>query len=317
MRLRFKERSSSVLSSLFSQQGVMAGMMLRLLATLLFTVMSLLVRLASAEAPVGQIMFHRSLWALLPILAYMALRGQLPGGLRTRRPMGHFKRSLYGGISMGFSFLSLAYLPLALATALSFFAPLMSVPLAMLTLKERPGWIVAIGALCGFGGIILMLYPAFEGPSWNTTTIIGVAAGLAMAATTVFAKIQIKTLTMTEQPATIAFYFAVVCSFMGLASWPFGWSEVSDQGLMWLIGAGVIGGLAHIAMTEAVARAPVSTLAPFEYTAMLWAVLFDFVIFTIMPTPISLMGSLIVVAAAALVAFADPIRRALGNGHRS
>jgi drug/metabolite transporter (DMT)-like permease len=292
----------------------MAGILLRLVATFLFSMMNLCVRLASAEAPVGQIMFHRSLWALAPILAYMALRGQLPCGLKTRRPMGHFKRSLFGGISMGFSFLSLACLPLALATALGFFAPLIAVPIAMIALRERPGWIVVIGALSGFGGIILMLYPAFEGPSWDALAILGVAAGLANAATTVFARIQVKTLTMTELPATIAFYFAIICSLLGLATWPFGWSDVSSLGMTWLIGGGLIGGLAHIAMTEAVARAPVSTLAPFEYTAMLWAVLFDFVIFTVIPTPMSLMGSLTVVAAAALVAFADPIRRALGRG---
>jgi len=289
----------------------MAGVLLRLIATFLFTMMSLCVRLASAEAPVGQIMFHRSLWALPPILAYMALRGQLPHGLGTRRPIGHFKRSLFGAVSMALSFLSLACLPLALATALGFFAPLLSVPIAMMALRERPGWIVAIGALSGFAGIILMLYPAFEGPSWDTIAIIGVAAGLANAATTVFARIQIKTLTMTELPATIAFYFALLCGLLGLATWPFGWSEVSASGMTWLIGAGVIGGLAHIAMTEAVARAPISALAPFEYTAMLWAVLFDFLIFTVMPTPMSLAGSLVVVAAAAMVAFAEPIKRAL------
>jgi drug/metabolite transporter (DMT)-like permease len=289
----------------------MGGVLLRLAATGLFAVMSLFVRLASVEAPVGQIMFHRSFWALLPILGYLLLRGQFPHALKTRRPMGHFKRSLFGGISMGFSFVSLVYLPLALATALSFFAPLLAVPIAMMALRERPGWIVTFGALSGFGGILLMLSPAFEGPSWDSGTIIGVAAGFANAATSVASKIQIKTLTATEPAATIAFYFAVICSLIGLASWPFGWSDVSGRELIWLVGSGLTGGLAHIAMTEAVARAPVSTLAPFEYTAMLWALLFDLLVFAVLPAPMSLLGSVVVVGAAAIVAFADPIRIAL------
>jgi drug/metabolite transporter (DMT)-like permease len=269
--------------------------------------MSLLVRLASTEAPVGQMMFHRSAWALLPILGYLAWRGQFPLGLKTRCPMGHFKRSLFGALSMGFSFVSLVYLPLALATALSFLAPLLSVPVAAMILRERPGLMVTGAAILGFGGILLMLAPAFDGPSWDTGTIIGIAAGLATAGTSVISKLQVKTLTMTEPPGTIAFYFALVSMLIGLMTWPFGWASLSTGALIWLVAAGLTGGCAHIAMTEAVARAPVSTLAPFEYTAMLWALLFDFLIFSLIPDPLSLGGALLVVVAAAVVAFADQI----------
>lgn len=60
-------------------------------------------------------------------------------------------------------------------------------------------------------------------------------------------------------------------------------------------------------MTEAVARAPVSTFAPFEYTAMLWALVLDLVVFGLAPSPMGLAGALVVVAAAAMVAFADRI----------
>ena len=237
------------MTGLYAPQGLLVGVILRLSATALFAIMSLMVRLASVEAPVGQIMFHRSAWALIPILGYLILRGQFPSGLKTRRPMGHFKRSLFGATSMAFSFVSLVYLPLALATALSFFAPLLSVPIAMMALRERPGLIVMAAAALGFAGILLMLAPAFEGPSWNTGTIIGVIAGLGTAATTVVAKVQIKTLTATEPAATIAFYFAVVSMVIALATWPFGWANVSTGALGWLIGAGLTGGFAHIAMT--------------------------------------------------------------------
>ena len=252
--------------------------------------MSLLVRLASTEAPVGQMMFHRSAWALLPILGYLAWRGQFPLGLKTRRPMGHFKRSLFGALSMGSSFVSLVYLPLALATALSFLAPLLSVPVAAMILRERPGLMVTGAAILGFGGILLMLAPAFDGPSWDTGTIIGIAAGLATAGTSVISKVQVKTLTMTEPPGTIAFYFALVSMLIGLITWPFGWASLSTGALIWLVAAGLTGGCAHIAMTEAVARA-----------------LFDFLIFSLIPDPLSLGGALLVVVAAAVVAFADQI----------
>jgi drug/metabolite transporter (DMT)-like permease len=287
--------------------SISAGIGLRLAATLLFTLMSVSVRLASVQAPVGQIVFWRSAVALVPILFYLWWRGQLRDGLKTRRPLGHLKRSALGCAAMFFSFLSLAHLPVALATALAFLAPLLVVPFAMAWLGERPGPIVIGGTLAGFAGIALMLWPALTGAALALGTVTGVAAGLANAATTALAKVEIKRLTATETPAAIAFYFAVVCSIGGLLTLPFGWAAVTGTSLMALIAAGVFGGLAHIAMTEAIARAPASTLAPFEYTAMIWAILFDILIFAIWPDAFGLGGALLIVAAAAAVAFADRI----------
>ncbi|AOO79690.1 DMT family transporter [Bosea vaviloviae] len=284
-----------------------SGIGLRLAATVLFSLMMLCVRLASIEAPVGQVVFYRSFVALLPIMLYLAWRGALPSGLKTKRPFGHLKRSLLGCVAMVLSFISLAHLPLANATALGFLAPLLVLPLAVLVLGERPGWLVGAAALLGFAGVGLMLAPAFQGPALDRGTLIGIGAGLGMALTTAASKVQVKTLTETEPAGTIAFYFALVCALAGLASLPFGWVDARGLGLLALIGSGVFGGLAHIAMTEAVARAPVSVLAPFEYTAMLWALLFDLAIFSVTPQPLGLFGAAMIVAAAVVVAFADKI----------
>jgi drug/metabolite transporter (DMT)-like permease len=283
------------------------GIALRLLATLMFALMSLSVRFAAVEAPVGQIVFWRSAVALGPILAYIVWRGQWRGGLKTQHPLGHFRRSLYGCVAMVFSFLSLAYLPLSLATALSFLAPLMVIPVAVTFLGERPSRMVVAATTIGFLGVGLMLWPAMSGPALATETLIGIGAGLACAATTAFAKTEIKRLTATETPASIAFYFALVCAAFGLLTSLLGWADVGRTAMIALVASGIFGGLAHIAMTEAVARAPVSTLAPFEYTAMIWALVFDAAFFMLWPQPISLVGAFLVVGAAAVVAFADRI----------
>jgi drug/metabolite transporter (DMT)-like permease len=134
-----------------------AGIGLRLAATLLFTLMSVSVRLASVEALVGQIVFWRSAVALGPILLYLWWRGQLRHGLKTQRPLGHLKRSALGCAAMFFSFLSLAHLPVALATALAFLAPLLVVPFAIAWLGEKPGAIVIGATAAGFLGVGLML----------------------------------------------------------------------------------------------------------------------------------------------------------------
>lgn len=281
------------------------GAALRLASAGLFVVLSLFVRLASVDAPIGQIVFFRSAFALPPIILYLLWRGQFPAALKTRQPFGHFKRNLFGGVAMVLSFISLAYLPLALATALGFLAPLLAVPAAALFLRERPGAVVIGAALSGFAGVVLMLAPAFDGPTLDRHTVIGVAAGLAMAFATAAGRVQIKTLTATEAPGTIAFYFAALGALGGLASWPFGWIVPTGPSLAWLIGAGVSGGLAHIAMTEAMARAPVSTQAPFDYTAMLWALIFDALMFGLMPGPLSLLGAAVIAASAMVVPLTD------------
>jgi drug/metabolite transporter (DMT)-like permease len=284
------------------------GIFLRLAATFLFTAMSLAVRMASAEAPTGQIMFWRSWVALFPVVLYLAWRGQFPRALVTHNPIGHLRRSGMGGASMYFSFLSLAYLPIALATALWFLAPLLAIPAGILFLRERPTGIVIGAALAGFVGVALMLWPALAGPRFDVGAAIGIAAGIATAVTTVLAKVEIKKLTATEATGTIAFYFAVICTLIGLATLPFGWASPSPAVYGWLIAAGLLGGFAHIAMTEAIARAPVSTLAPFEYTAMPLALAFDVLFFAVLPTWLGLLGSVVIVAGAAVVAYED-VRR--------
>jgi drug/metabolite transporter (DMT)-like permease len=203
--------------------SIWIGIALRLSATLLFTGMSLAVRMASVEAPTGQIMFWRSFVALGPIVLYLAWAKQFPRALVTHNPVGHAKRSLIGAASMFFSFLSLAYPPIALATALWFLAPLLAIPAGILFLRERPGALVTMAALTGFLGVGLMLWPAFSGPRMDVGAAIGIAAGVLTALTTVMAKVEIKKLTATEATGTIAFYFAVICTLLGLATWPFGW----------------------------------------------------------------------------------------------
>lgn len=134
-----------------------AGAGLRLLAVFLVTCMSALIHAVGEAAALGQIIFWRSGVALVPILLYMAASGDFPSGLRTRRPGGHVMRSLFGAFSMGCSFLSLIYLPVANASALGYLAPVLTLPLAALLLGERltPRLLLAVAA--GFAGAMAFL----------------------------------------------------------------------------------------------------------------------------------------------------------------
>jgi len=280
-----------------------AALWLATIALIVMAAMSAAIHEAAKVAPVGQLVFWRSFVALIPIVIYMAFRGQLGASLRTKYPHKHLIRGLLGCAVMFFSFISLAYLSVGLATALSYLAPILSIVAAMVFLRERPGMVIFAGVALGFAGILLMLYPSLVGAEVRDGTLIGVAAGVAMAATNALSRVQVKDLTRTDPPASIALSFAVICSLVGLATALFGWAELDTYAFILLAGAGMLGGIGHVLMMEAVARAPVSLLAAYEYTGIIWAFLFDLALLGVALDAWSVGGALVVVGAAALVAY--------------
>lgn len=280
-----------------------ASLWLATFALVTLTAMNAIIHEAARVAPVGQLVFWRSFVALGPILIYLAFRRELGTALRTKYPQKHLIRGILGSAVMMFNFIALAYLSVGLAQAITYLTPIMSICAAMVFLRERPAAMVLGGVVLGLVGILLMLFPALVGTEIRQGTLIGVAAGLAMAATNALSRVQVKDLTRTDPPASIALSFAVVSTLVGLVTFLFGWAELDSQTFALLILAGLLGGMGHVLMTEAVARAPVSLLAGYEYTGIIWAFLFDVALLGVVLDAWSVAGALVVVAAAALVAY--------------
>lgn len=286
-----------------TRSNVPAALVLATLGLIVMAAMSAAIHEAAKVAPVGQLVFWRSFVALLPIVIYMLVRGQFGRSLRTKYPQKHLVRGLLGCVVMALNFTALGYLSVGLVTALMYLAPILSIFAAMVFLKERPAAVVFFGVGLGFLGILLMLFPSLTGTELRTGTLIGIAAGVGMAATNALSRVQVKDLTRTDPPASIAFSFAVFATLAGLATAPFGWASLDAGPMALLVGAGLLGGIGHILMVEAVARAPVSTLAGFEYTGIIWAFLFDIALLGVSLDAWSVSGALVVVGAAALVAY--------------
>src|SRR5258707_10726323 len=121
--------------------------------------MSALVRLLGEKYPVGQIVFYRSAFAILPVVLIYAWRKELAAAVRTLRPFGHAGRGLIsiGGMLCNFS--ALARLPIVDATAISFASPLITVALAAVFLKERVRIYRWAAGVVGFLGVVVMLVP--------------------------------------------------------------------------------------------------------------------------------------------------------------
>lgn len=252
------------------------GIMLRVLSGMLFTGMLVCVKLLSDTVPLGQIVFFRSLFALIPIVAFLAWRKEFPAGLATRRPLGHVLRSGLGAAAMFASFAAVARLPVAETTLLAQLSPVIMALGGVVLLGERLSLhrVAALGL--ALTGVMVLVLP---GLGDGVGQVSGYVLGVVSAVLTAGALLTVRRISRTETAGAIAFYFVLTSALAGLATLPLGWPSVTTEQLLLLVLAGLFGGAAHIAMTLALRFAEASRLAPFEYIALIWPVLVDLLLF--------------------------------------
>ena len=252
----------------------------KLISALLFAAMSALVRQLGDVAPVGQMVFFRSACAIPPVLLIYALRGELMSALRTNRLFGQIGRGALSVGGMFTNFSALTRLPLADATAIQFASPLITVALAATILKERVGIFRWSAVLVGFAGVIVMLIPHLDVGHYAAIGAATATAGSLFAIVSAFCNagtvIQTRRLTQSETTSSIVFYFSLICALAGALTLPFAWHTPTASELVALIALGVLGGVAHIFLTESYRHATASVVAPFDYSSMLWALLLGY-----------------------------------------
>ena len=256
------------------------GILLRILSGLLFTGMLVCIKAVSDEVPVGQSVFFRSLFALLPIVIFLVIRREFPGGLATRRPLGHALRSGLGAAAMFASFAAVALLPVAEATLLAQLTPVFMAVGGVLLLGEKFSFFRAGAIVLALAGMAVLVLPGLNASS-ESGQMTGYALGALSALLTAGALLTVRRISRTETAASIAFYFILVSALAGLATLPLGWAALDPKAFGLLVLSGLFGGAAHIAMTLALRYAEASRLAPFEYIALIWPVAADWVLFGI------------------------------------
>lgn len=282
-----------------------SGIFLRVGATFFFTLMVILIKLLSEAVPVGQVVFFRSAVALVPLVLFLMWTKEFPAGLYSKRPMGHVTRCLMGCAAMFASFASLKYLPLAHASILGYLAPMLAVVMARFILGEEVSPTRWFAVVLSFLGMLVLVLPKATGTTLDQSYMIGLGLALIMAVFTAGAKIQIRSLALTENAGAIAFYFALTCALAGLATAGLGWVQPTAEQWLLLIGSGVAGGVAHIMMTLALQKSEVSKLAPFEYLSLIFAVIADYSLFNVVPGMAFIGATALILAAMWLVTFKD------------
>ncbi len=136
---------------------------LKLVSALLFAFLSAFIRyLGETGVPVGQSVFFRSAFAIIPVVLIYAWRRELMSAVVTSRPLGHLGRGAISVAGMFLNFAALARLPLVDATAISFAAPLITVAFAAWFLGERVRIYRWSAVAVGFIGVVVMLWPYLE-----------------------------------------------------------------------------------------------------------------------------------------------------------
>lgn len=276
------------------------GIILRILSGVFFTIMAGLVKYLAEALPLGQLVFFRSAFALIPLGIFLVWQHDFPAAFKTKRPIGHLIRCTLGTIAMFTSFATLHFLPVAEATTLSYLSPVVIVVLATFLLKEKASARRWWGVLLGLSGLLLMTVPNFNTEA-SGNTLIGIACGFATAVLIAGALLQVRQLAlMGEKTGTITIYFALFTTIVGAISAIFGWASVTLTELILLISIGLVGGIAQLLMTMSFNYAEASALAPYEYLAILWAVIMGIFFFSEVPSvsfwlaaPFILFGALV------------------------
>ncbi|PJE27086.1 EamA domain-containing membrane protein RarD [Pseudooceanicola antarcticus] len=279
------------------------GILLRLLSGLLFAGMVVMVKALSEDIPLGEIVFFRSAFALIPLVIFLRLRGEFPAGLRSKLPWGHVLRSGFGAAAMFTSFASIARLPVAEATLIGYLSPVLTAIAGVVLLGERATPYRVGGIALGLAGVAVLVGPELGAGPMDRVRLAGLALGVATAVLTSLALAMTRSLARSgESPGAIAFYFALTSALAGLLTLSSGWIMPSSETLILLVLAGLMGGFAHIAMTLAFRYAEASRLAPFEYVSLVWAVLADLLIFGLPVGPVFFLALPLLLGGAALAA---------------
>jgi drug/metabolite transporter (DMT)-like permease len=279
------------------------AILLKLAAAFLFAAMSVMVRWLGERYPVGQVVFFRSVFAVVPVVIIYAWRRELMAAIRIRRPIAHLGRGLTAVCAMFSNFSALARLPVVDATAISFVSPLITVALSAVFLKEQVRIYRWSAVIIGFTGVLVMLAPQLDvdASTVNAVAVTGAILGLLGAFFSACSTVQTRALTRSEATSSIVLYFSLICAIAGLCTLPFGWLAPSWPELAMLMAIGVFGGLAHIFLTESYRLAEVSLVAPFDYTSMLWALILGYIVFNELPDTLVYLGAVIIAGAGLFV----------------
>jgi drug/metabolite transporter (DMT)-like permease len=272
------------------------GAICMILSVLFFSFMDCLIKITATDFAVGQVMFSRALFGLIPI-SFLIPKKNFKIFYKTKYASLHFHRSFWGGIAMFAIFEGIRNLELAEVTSMAFSAPIWVVIFSILFLGEKVKAKRWLAVVSGFIGILIIAKPGFD--NLNFYYIYPVIFTLGFASVSIF----IRKLTLVKEPIyLIAFYFSICSGIMGIMTLPFGgWVFPSMYELTLLILIGIFGSVANLLLTKSYQLAEVSLTTPLKYLSLVFAIIFGFYFFNEIPTMYTLSGASLIIISSAII----------------
>jgi drug/metabolite transporter (DMT)-like permease len=280
----------------------LAGIGLMLVAIFLFSFGDAAGKLIVATYSVGQLMLLRSSVSLL-LLAPMIWRRR--AGFRSiERPWLQLLRVVLSTVDISAFFLAVSYLPLADVITYYLAAPIFVTALSAIVLQERVGWRRWSAILIGFCGVLIALQPSVQTVTWP--------AMIALAGSTAFAVLMLVTrlLRATEDIVLASTQFAGSLVLGALLA-PLGWVAPSWGSLGLFALSGAVSVCALLCVNRSLKLAPASVVTPYQYSMIVWAVMFGYAVFGDVPSSATILGVSIIIGAGLYIFLRE---RRLGRG---
>jgi drug/metabolite transporter (DMT)-like permease len=272
-------------------------------ATIVFAASSAVSKWLVASYPVGEVLFTRTIVALVTCLIFILPQTGL-AVFRTRRLSHHVLRSVSQGFSQTFLLIAFSLMPLAGAIAINFSSPLFATLISALLLKEAVGPTRWTALLVGFCGVLIVANPGTE------TFQIGALFALGNAVLYGSVTAGVRGMTATESTQTLTLYQLTLLTALFALLLPFGWISPTPIDAGWIVFNGVSNAIGQYWWTRALHLAPASAVAPFFYVSLLWASILGFAIWGEMPTISLVVGSAVVIASGLFLLWRESNARA-------
>jgi drug/metabolite transporter (DMT)-like permease len=282
---------------------ILLALSLRLLSVAFLASMSAAIKLAEAHgAHLPEILFFRQAGATILVTAIIA-RGPGLRSVATKRLPAHIARAVAGLLAMTLLFTAILLLPLAEATTMQFTVPIFATILGALILGEPTGWHRWAAVLAGFAGVLIVTQPGS-----GHIPLIGAAAGLTSAMMTALVSILLRQIGRTESSTTTVFWFSLL-SLVPLAPF-YAFDLRAHPPIVWAILAavGLFGGAGQLALTSALRLGPVSVVVPMDYSSIIWATLYGWLLFGALPGPMTWIGAPIIIASGLYIVWREHVR---------
>ena len=280
-------------------QNVPLGIGLMALGMFVFSVNDTMGKWLAASYSAPQILLFRSAAALIVLLPIVSHNGGFRELFRVERPRMQLARAVLATVETALFYWAVHYLPLANAMTYYLAGPIYVTLLAAVFLGEPVGWRRWTAIAVGFAGVVVALGPSVTSFGWPVL--------IAFAGSVAYAVFLVITRSLSETPDWVMAAWQVAISLVfGLILTPMMWVAPAnwfDVPLLFLIG--VVALAAIVMVNRSLALAPVSVVAPYQYTLLVWAVIFGYLVFGDVPGVQTLIGGAIIIAAGLYIFFRE------------